>query len=420
MRTKPNLFLCLLFFIPFAAFYSFCAGGAEDIMLYIFFFLVLIALFYSPVFAATETTFDCGGYLRAGFIHTKIRHLETQTANALAAKLACDYRLNSHIKAFIGTYGVVDTGLNPNKDNNVHGEFFNSYKDSYLILGEAALVLNYQNFELSLGRQPIESPHMDSDDLRMVPNLFEAYLGKYSLNDSMQLGIGFIRQASGWANGVNQSHFVAIGEAFGGKNSGAWVSWAEYEQAIISTKAWFYFIPNHLTLVYSEFLFKGDLTDDISYDLGVQYEWGHSIGSEKIDVVNNHTLGIMGAISIQNFTLTATYNKNIGDSSAIASLGAGPFFTALEDQTLDAVEGKNAHAFSLALEYEIHSSLTLGVAAGEFKAQQTQQYKTQEINYFLNYHWNAAFSAEIIYATIDDRNSPEEMNQFRAILTYQY
>ena len=114
------------------------------------------------------------------------------------------------------------------------------------------------------------------------------------------------------------------------------------------------------------------------------------------------------------------YNNNLGDTAALASIGGGPFFTSLEDQTLDAVSGDKSESVLLSLEYQFAGYLTLGAAAGQFTALNKNDYNKEELNLFINYSWNEMLTAELMYAAIDDRNSEPDMRQVRAILTYRY
>jgi hypothetical protein len=72
------------------------------------------------------------------------------------------------------------------------------------------------------------------------------------------------------------------------------------------------------------------------------------------------------------------------------------------------------------VEYAVNNELSLGVAMAEYRAINKQDYKVEEINYYLNYNWDDKFAIELMYAAIDDRNSSEDMDQIRAILTYHY
>ena len=317
-------------------------------------------------------------------------------------------------------FASLDPGLNSNNDDNIQGDFFNSKKDSYLILGEAVLTLSYQQFEAHLGRQNFDSPHMDGDDLRMIANLFEAYLLDYHFSDDLYFGSGFVREASGWENGANASQFVSIGEAIGGKSSGAWVGWLNYQQQNLSSETWVYYVPDHLTILYSELIFSHEISDTLAYSFGFQYDWGNDTDESRLGQVDAHTFGVMGELSWADLSFAAAYNKNIGDTGAVASIGGGPFFTSVEDQTLDAVEGNDSESILLGFKYNIYDSIILGVAAAKFRASDKNDYNKEELNVFVNYNWNQTVAAELMYAVVDDLNSGPDLHQFRAILTYHY
>ncbi|MEE9413005.1 MAG: hypothetical protein V3V22_08140 [Methylococcales bacterium] len=126
----------------------------------------------------------------------------------------------------------------------------------------------------------------------MVANLFEAYLVDYHFSDELYLGAGFIREASGWENGGDLSRFIPIGEALGGREGNAWLSWLTYEEENFSGNAWFYLIPDHLTIFYGELIYSNALTPEISYNLALQYDWGQDSGAARLDKVNAHTMGL--------------------------------------------------------------------------------------------------------------------------------
>lgn len=334
---------------------------------------------------------DCNGYARAGYIQT-----DHSSASALAGALGCAYSLNSIIGTYLSLYASWDPGINSENDNNIQAEFFNNQQDSYLIVGEAFLTLSMDQFHTRLGRQHFDSPHLDSDDLRMIPNLFEAYLFDTHISDEWLLGIGFVREAAGWENGANASQFVSIGEALGGDSSGAWLSWLSYEQNNLNSDSWFYYIADHLMLVYSELVVSGELADTISYRFGLQYDWGADTGNALLGDVNAHSLGILSAISWSGFTLIVAYNRNFTDTGAIASVGGGPFFTSVEDQTLDAIEGKNAESILLGVEYAFNNFVDIGILAGKFSASSKKEYNKEELNLFINLNWEDTVDAELM------------------------
>lgn len=362
-----------------------------------------------------EEYYGCSGYLRTGFIQT-----DHQSASAIAGELGCGYQLNQYIKAHVGLFASIDPGWNSHNDNTIQADFFNQKKDSYLIVGEAVLTLSYQQFEAHLGRQNFDSPHLDSDDLRMISNLYEAYLLDYHYSDAVYFGTGYIREAAGWENGANASQFISIGEALGGDSGGAWSSWINYQQDNITSDVWFYLIPDHIAIFYAELIYSKELSESLSYNLAIQYDWGNDIGRASLGEVDAHTVGIMAAITWTDITFTAAYNYNSGDTGAVASVGGGPFFTSLEDQTLDAITGTDTEAVLLSIEYQINDFVSIGSAVGQFNASNLSEYNKEELNIFLNINWQEQITTELMYAVINDKNSEPDMHQIRAILTYRY
>lgn len=365
-----------------------------------------------------EEYYGCGGYLRLGAIYTQTKSSPGLSAGALSGELGCGYQYNRHIKAHVAAFGVADLGFNTQQDIYKHPEFFNQNKDSYIMLGEAVLTLSYQNLDVHLGRQNFDSPHLDSDDLRMVANLFEAYLIDYHYSDEVYFGAGFVREASGWENGGDAADFIAIGTALGGANQGAWVNWLSFEQENISSNAWLYVIPEHLTMYYAELAFSDQLSPDIAYALGIQYDGGQEIGEARMGDINASTIGMMAAITAFDITFTTAYNKNFG-SAALASVGGGVFYTSLEDQTLDAISGQDAQSILISLEYNT-DTWSAGLATGDFSAKNKRIYHSQEINYFMHYSWQEKLAFEFMYAFIQDKTSPINTHQVRAMLTYLY
>jgi hypothetical protein len=136
--------------------------------------------------------------------------------------------------------------------------------------------------------------------------------------------------------------------------------------------------------------------------------------------IDADTWGVSAAVTYKAITLSAAHNRNHGSSGALASLGGGPFFTSMEDQTLDAVIGKDARSTTLGLEAEVLDGLTLGILASDFRASSKSVYHVRENNFYLGYEYSEQLLLEAIYADIDDRNSPDDTDQLRIILTYQF
>src|SRR3972149_3377949 len=115
----------------------------------------------------------CGGYARAGYIRTDTGNSPSERAVALGGEYGCEINLTDNINIHLGLSTSIDPGLNSDNDARVHGDFFDADKDSYAMPGTALLIASLGKLEAHLGRQIFDPPHMDSDDLRMIPNRFE-------------------------------------------------------------------------------------------------------------------------------------------------------------------------------------------------------------------------------------------------------
>lgn len=368
-----------------------------------------------------DRDYQCGGYARAGYINTDIENTSFEQAGAIGASLACSITFQEFLTLNLGGFTSIDPGINSNNDDRVHGDFFDADKDSYALLGLAYISVHYGNFDTHLGRQAFDSPHMDSDDLRMVPNLFQAYLVNYQYTDQIDFGAGYIHKASGWENGADQSEFNNVGRAFSGRGEGAWVAWSNYEHNNFSGSTWFYNIKDNVNILYTELFYGQELGETFSYEFGFQYETGWETGAEYFGKVDADTFGITGAVTWKDLTVIAGYSHNFGDTGALPSLGGGPFFTSMEDQTLDAVDvGEDARAVILRLEYGLLDGLTVGTAVADFSASSNSDYHKVQHDIYAYYELVDKFTLESIIAHTYDKVAGDDLQQYRIILTYYF
>lgn len=204
----------------------------------------------------------CDGYARAGYIQTDVDSSPTQSAIAVGAELACKLALSNNINISLGGATSIEPGvINSDNSAKLQGDFFDTDKDSYIFLSEAVLNANFGNFNIQLGRQIFDSPHMDSDDLRIVPNRFEAYQLNYHLDDNTDIGFSYVKKMSGWENGGDQSRFIDVGKALGAGDGDAFVAWTTYEQNDLSIQLWNYLIEDIENIFYAEVVYGAEYND---------------------------------------------------------------------------------------------------------------------------------------------------------------
>jgi hypothetical protein len=193
-----------------------------------------------------------------------------------------------------------------------------------------------------------------------------------------------------------------------------------HEGALFESSLWYYHVDDNLQIIYGDISHSGQFANGIEYNLAVQADWGEDIGKGNMGNIEAKTWGATASITYQKLTTTLAYNKNESDSGALPSLGGGPFFTSMEDQTLDAVAGERAEATLLALGYAVTDNLILGSTFGQFNAKNKSDYDVDEVNFYLTYNWKEQTSFGITYAQLNDKNVPGKDHQLRAILSYSY
>jgi hypothetical protein len=362
----------------------------------------------------------CNGFIRGGYIQTNVKTINNAQAYSFGGELGCGISWGPFLKIHSSAFTAINPGFNRGNKNAIQGDFFNQNKQSYITLGEAVMTLSYAGVEAHIGPQRFDSPHMDQDDLRLLPNIFEAYLIDYHINQQFYLGSGFIRTAKGWENNNNAEDFVGIGDAFGGNGSQSWISWGTYQQDNFNASAWYYYIKDVQQIFYIDMTYQNKLNDIFSYELGGQFDLGRSVGIQSIGLVDATTLGVKATMSAYNTTLSIGYNKNFGQSAAVNSVGGGPFYTSMEQMTLDAISAANAQALLLSLEYQPIEYLTLGLAIGDYQAKQKSDFHIQELNTYLSFHYNQHFTIDIMYAPTKGFASIPSSEQYRVILGYQF
>ena len=373
------------------------------------------------------------GQVRAGYIYFNENGAPSNSAYALAGHIHFDTKRWYGFQVGLSAYGVLNLATNQNP-LNVNPDFFNANGDSFAQLTEAYLDGKWGETEVKLGRQILDTPHADSDDIRIIPNYFEAYTITDNSIENLTLSAGYITRMAGWENGVDAQKFVNIGETFGISDiDGIFYTSANYEGLKdVSLSVWYYNYQDIANIFYAEVGYEKSF-NDYTFILGLQYDSSKESGKAKLGKQDAKTYGISIELSLENSGthFLAAYNKDNGTTGATGlSLGGGALFTSMEDQTLDAV-GMAADAWILGAGYHFSAigmdGLDTGIAFGKFTANNDSLYSSKEIDIIIEYEINKQFSCTIAYADIDfkagrdDSNQQlKDYNQLRVIANYNF
>jgi hypothetical protein len=286
---------------------------------------------------------------------------------SVGGKLAYETAAINGVSAGVAFYTVHDLGTYDSvEDNSNHFTSLDSNGDSFSLLGQAYLQYTAGNTMVKVGRQQLDTPLAGSDDIRIVPNLFEAYLVTNSdIKDTTLVGAYVTKMAGpidSSANGETFSSMSAAAGVTGSKvgNEGVGVLAAVYSGLPNTTiQLWHYMATDVLDGTYADVSYEGK-SGDISYTLGAQY-W--TIDSDDVvdtqqdsKVADYDISGLQGTLTYGPATLTAAMNTIDVDKGSHLSgtWGAYPEYVFSDEFWFYSISDKrkDVDATKFALDYD--------------------------------------------------------------------
>ncbi|MDQ1338238.1 MAG: hypothetical protein QG617_1205 [Campylobacterota bacterium] len=227
----------------------------------------------------------------------------------------------------------------------------------YSVLREAYINYNSGDFNFRAGRQIIDTPLADSDDIRMIANTFEAYIASYQLSNFSFMA-GKLQKWQGYDADL-ESGWTRAGE------DGTWFGGVTYADDMLEANAWYYNITKLTNAAYFDLTLGYEMNSDISLSAAVQYLNESEISSSATKA---NIYGAMTELSAYGFTLGVAYNnsRKNADSGSFSGFGGGALFTSMDTMILDEITyDRDAEAVVGSIGYEI-DDLTLTYAYGDF------------------------------------------------------
>lgn len=339
---------------------------------------LFLFLIFLPVSAAiaedSDKSLPFSGDFRFGYID---RDESGDTSNGASIGGHVSYESPAWHGARIGG-GVFTTQKLVSGEND---EFFASDGGSYTILGEAYLASEFGDNTLTAGRFALDTPHVDSDDIRMVPNRFQGVmLSNQSLPETTLYAI-HLDKWSGVDADIPEK-FRAISGSKGVNAAGIVYEGVEN----LSLQAWHYDASDSARLSYAEVLYETD-----RYQIGLQ--WGRqSDRTADKSGPDAYITGITASAFVGDFTFTAAYNNVSG--TATNGFGGGPWFTSADDHTIADVEDQEAVTFTA--EYAATDRLSFCVHNADLR------HGEDETDYSVSFELSKKTTASFVYHDMYD------------------
>ncbi len=295
--------------------------------------------------------------------------------------------------------------------------FFDSNNESYDILGEAYLQAQYENTTFKAGRQEIDTPYADTDDIGMVPNAFEAYVLTNTDLSGTTLIAAYISKMAG-VDAESPEKFTNIGMDQGMPAFG--IVYEGFDN--LALQGWYYDVRDSAgdrVFTYFDATYSGKVSD-IGYEIAAQYSTQESFEGDVDGDANIY--GIAGTLGFESIGISigAAYNCTNG-TAASDGFGGGPFYTSAENLTLPS-GGADAKATFLTAEWDAGSISLDGLTllAGYFTLTDRHDVESNELNLAASYAYNDDLSLDIIYYDTEDNINSEAYKSTRVFVNYMF
>jgi hypothetical protein len=343
--------------------------------------------------AFKNATYD--GYIRAGFQHQDEGEL------AIGGKLHLQTAPVNGIS--FGTSFYTTQGVDEKYNDGV--AFFSGQRDSYSILGEVYLQAEVKNTLVKVGRQELDTPYADTDDIGMIPNSFEALtFSNGSLADTT-IFAGYLKKMSGVDADIAE-RFNSIGDVYT-----LGLTYEGFEGVTLS--GWYYDVSDLVKMSYLEAGYEKKFANlNISFDF--QYTSQEFDNGNAVDVY-----GASAAVQKSGITLSIAYDTSDSTNGQVAEnfFGGGPFFINCEHVTM-ADLGADSDAYRVGVEidggsYDIEG---FGMGLSYFEGEHLE-----EIDIVASYAVGEQLSLDLIYSdTTDNENASESFTNTRFFVNYRF
>lgn len=303
----------------------------------------------------------------------------------------------------------------------------------YTEVSEAYINYRYKAFNVRGGRQVIDTPLADSDDVRMIMNTFEGYTLSFEMDAFSFLG-GHLMRWQGTDAGLDATNpWVKIGKD--GVNFGG----ITYSNDYVETNLWYYNISNASeqdivngadangnNAVYVDVVGSFEISDNTEIHAGLQYLKESELDNSGVEA---DIFGAMGEVVIGGLGLNVAYNQSLKKDGkhSFSGYGGGTLFTNMDAMIIDEItEDRDAYAVVGGVVYE-YNHINLLYAYGDFQGDADSSGAKAHIveqNIGLEYSPNDNFTAGAIYVIDDNKEdaTSEDFNDknFRVLISYSF
>jgi hypothetical protein len=226
---------------------------------------------------------------------------------------------------------------------------------SFTVLGQLyGEIKLMDNTFINFYRKEYNTPYINKDDSRMVPNTFEAYTltGKVGGKDGspeVRFGGGYFTKMKPKDNQYfeTMSRVMGIQEDRGVSTAGANVTWKGLSLGAID-----YYAKDIINIFYTEGKYTFPSFRGLGFSLSAQYANQGSNGDNLVtgDSFSTHQTGVKGEASFRNLLLTSAYTNTAEGDNMRSPWGGYPGYTKVQVQDFNRA-GEQSFMVKLAYDF---------------------------------------------------------------------
>ncbi|MEA1917591.1 MAG: OprD family outer membrane porin [Campylobacterota bacterium] len=279
-----------------------------------------------------------------------------------------------------------------------------SKKEKYNTLAELYANFSHNSLNIRLGRQILDTPLADSDDVRMFPNTFEAYIATYTVNNLTLFG-GKIDRWQGYDSNYaleSRGNWVQTGE----NNKGTYVGALTYDNEYSQSGIWGYNIADVANLLYIDTLHVIPINPEISFVMAAQFLHEIELSGSGIEA---DIYGLYGQLHVNNFDISLGYNSvHVDDNKEIfggfVGFGGGAFYTNMDTMGADTLTNfGGGNSVVATLSYNILNNLNMQYIIGDFIGSKSSHVVEQD--FIIAYDISENSNISVTYVVQNDINS---------------
>jgi hypothetical protein len=277
------------------------------------------------------------------------RHFDTP-------KLQESMALGGWVSLTSGAWMGLSFGLTPytsqwlaGSEDHDGGGLLQEGQKGYSVLGQAYAKWSGLDSQVIIFRQELDTPFLNSYDVKMVPVTYEAYTLVNQSISNLTLTLSQVEHIKPWTSTTFQSFSKAAGLEEG-TDDGMTLAGLEWKTTAATLQVWDYHAYNIVNSLYAQADFSGPDTDNVVWTLSAQGMAQQDVGSAYAGEIQTGMGGLLGGLSWKGLTFNLGGTITDNNTDIYNPWASYPGYGSLMEEDCD-VAGEKAWVAGLAFDF---------------------------------------------------------------------